>query len=156
MNKMSRYCYRPGVGLLLVRFIIGAVLVQHGWEKAADMAKVFGLMAHLGWPAFIAYVIVAIELVGGLMLIFGVLPRPVAVVVAVEMIVALVAVAIPMRGWGGSDLELMLLFSSLGIAFAGAGSWSLMRVFEHDGSTAVLRSTSAAPTDPSVSATDAS
>ncbi len=88
-------------------------------------------MTHLGWPAFIGDIVIAIEFVGGIMLVLGILARPVAVIVAVEMLVALIAVALPARGFGGSELEFMLLFGSLTTAFAGAGAWSLVKVFEH-------------------------
>ena len=132
MNKMSRFFYRPATGLLIIRIVIGAVFVHHGWEKLLNESMPLGLMAHIGFAPFWAYVITWVEIAGGLMLIFGVLARAAGVALAFAMLIALRFVALPGRGFAGSELEFLLMFGSLGIAFTGAGRYRFMHLFEHD------------------------
>lgn len=136
MQKMSRFFFCPAAGLLIIRVVVGAIFVHHGWMKLANEAMPLGLMAHIGFAPFWAYVITAVELLGGLMLILGVCTRIAAVALAIAMFVALVFVALPSRGFAGSEFELVLLFTSLGLALTGAGKFRLTHLFEHDRASA--------------------
>jgi putative oxidoreductase len=68
----------------------------------------------------------ALELVGGLFLVFGLLVRPVAVVLLLEMISAYFIVHISRGGWPIQNQgELALLYASIFVFLAGNGAGPL-------------------------------
>jgi putative oxidoreductase len=67
-----------------------------------------------------------LELIGGALLFVGLFSRYLALLFAIEFIVASYAAWVLMnKGYGGAELELMLLATSIMIATNGAGSFSL-------------------------------
>ena len=132
MNRMSRFCYRPGLGLLLIRIVTGLIFIHHGWMKLGNVAGTQGFMGMIGLPGFMAYAIITVELLGGLMLITGVLTRVAGVATGIAMIVAISLVTFPGKGLAGSELEILLMTVSFGIALIGAGNYRLAHIFEHD------------------------
>jgi len=74
-----------------------------------------------GTAFFIAY----LETLGGLALILGIFPRAFALAFGIEMLVAILVTGGPARGYRPHELELFLMFMSLGILFAGSGRYSL-------------------------------
>ncbi|MEW6671631.1 MAG: DoxX family protein [Thermodesulfobacteriota bacterium] len=117
------------VGLLVLRIGIGIAFVLHGYPKlflggAAGLAK--GLAA-AGIPGGIAaaYLAAMAEFFGGIALIFGVLFRPVTVVMAFTMLVALTFHLNKGDGFVkySHALESAILFISL--IFIGPGKFSL-------------------------------
>ena len=79
--------------VLLLRVVSGVWFLVHGGVKIfvftpAGTAKFF---ESLGLPGALAYLIIALEVVGGLALIFGVYARAVAVVLAVELLGTIVS-----------------------------------------------------------------
>jgi putative oxidoreductase len=79
--------------VLLLRVVSGVWFLVHGAVKIfvftpAGTAKFF---ESLGLPGALAYLIIALEVVGGLALIFGVYARAVAVVLAVELLGTIVS-----------------------------------------------------------------
>lgn len=80
--------------LLLGRILMSAIFVLAGFLKLTAPAATQAMMARYGLPMpMLAYLVaVVIELGGGLLLLFGLLTRPVAVVLGVWCIItALVA-----------------------------------------------------------------
>ncbi|OAH61786.1 hypothetical protein AYJ66_13135 [Dietzia cinnamea] len=77
-------------GLLITRVILGVVLIAHGWEKFAinGIEGTGAFFDSVGIPGATAAaaVVGAIELVGGILLILGLLTPLVAVLVVVVMI----------------------------------------------------------------------
>jgi putative oxidoreductase len=110
-----------------MRFCVGAMLVPHGYAKLflggavglanADFVK-WGLPAPLAW----AYWIALLEFFGGILLAIGLLTRPVAFLIAVEMAVAVFAVHWP-NGffWLAKGFEYPLLWGLLALAIACRG-----------------------------------
>ena len=76
---MSRYCYKPALGLLLIRVATGIIFAHHGLMKLQNVGGITGFFGSLGLPAFMVYIVALVELIGGLMLIFGVVTRAAAV-----------------------------------------------------------------------------
>jgi putative oxidoreductase len=78
--------------LLVLRLLSGGVFVVFGIGKFANHGSELASFKTYGLPAPEAFVIAigAIELVGGLLLIAGILTRPTAVVLAGDMIGAIV------------------------------------------------------------------
>jgi len=116
--------------LLLGRVLGSAIFISGGWAKLMAMAATVGYFTKMGLPlpqvAFI--VAVAVELGGGLLLLFGLLTRPVAVVLAVFCVVtALIA----HTNFGDRVQEvnfmknLAMAGGYLAFAVAGAGAFSL-------------------------------
>ena len=114
--------------LSVVRFIAGAFFVLYGTTKL------------FGWPAEVmpgggtaplaslAGVAGAIELVGGVFMLLGLITRPVAFILSGEMAVAYFYAHFPQGFWpvlnGGVD-AVLYCFLWLYISAAGAGPWSL-------------------------------
>jgi len=76
--------------LLAVRLYWGWQFMQAGWGKLHDIGKVIGFFTDLGIPAPVlnAYFVSALEFAGGLLLAVGLGSRLVALLLAVDMIVA--------------------------------------------------------------------
>ena len=121
----------------LIRIVTGLWLMPHGAQKLfgafggnpAVTAQFFG---KVGLPDSIAlvYWVGAVEFFGGLLLVLGLLTRPVAVMVFVLMMVAVFAVHLP-NGffWTKGGYEYPLLWGLLAVAIAirGGGRCSLDR-----------------------------
>lgn len=144
---MSQSVSSPSVdrGLLLVRFALGLVFVMHGWQKLAvfGVAGTAGFMASLGlpFPTLNAVAIIAVELIGGLLLVAGAGTRIVGALLSFSMLVAVVAA----HGAGGFflptgyEFALTMALVSLAVVLTGAGRYSVdARVF---GGAPVLTST---------------
>lgn len=118
--------------LLLVRLVLGAVLVAHGWQKfvtngIARTAEAFGEM---GVPAApVAAVFAAmVELVGGALLVAGAATALVGVLVVVDMLGAALFVHIGAGVFvtdGGWELVGVIGAAALALAAAGAGRFSV-------------------------------
>jgi uncharacterized membrane protein YphA (DoxX/SURF4 family) len=129
---MSRFCYRPSLGLLLIRVVIGIIFIHHGWMKFGNEAMTMGMMTSIGFPGFMAYAITTVEMLGGALIILGIITRAAAVATGIAMLVAISLVTAPHRGLGGSELEIMLAAVSFGLALIGAGKYRILHLFEHD------------------------
>ncbi|MDE2213245.1 MAG: DoxX family protein [Patescibacteria group bacterium] len=127
-NYLSRACYDKGLGLLLIRVIAGLIFTVHGWEKWQNIDSTIRLMALLnlgGAPT--AYFIASLELLGGIALILGVFTRVFGVLFGIEMAVAAIIAGAP-RGFGGYEFEMLLSAVSFGLALAGSGKFSLLKM----------------------------
>jgi len=122
IRKITQFKYHKAWGLFLLRAVTGLVFVNHGWMKLAALDKTAGFFSTLGLPPGAATFIALVEVVGGLMLILGVVPRLAGLVLGVEMIVALWLVNIPR---GSYEFELLLCAASLAVFLVGAGRLSL-------------------------------
>lgn len=131
MNKMSRFCHNPGLGLLLMRVATGLIFIHHGWMKFQSVPNTMKFMGAIGLPEFMAYAIIAVELVGGAMLVLGILGRVAAVATGIAMVVAVALVTYPHKGITGSEIELLLMAVSFGLALTGMGKYRLFHIFEH-------------------------
>lgn len=122
IHSITHIRYHKAMGMLLVRLAAGVVFVNHGWMKLSSLAGARGFFAGLGLPAETATFIAVIEVIGGLMLIFGIAPRIAGLVLGVEMVVAMILVGIP---HGSYELEMMLGAASLAVFLVGAGRYAL-------------------------------
>lgn len=117
-----------------LRIVIGVMFVMHVSGKlssgpgavAANVMSKNGLEPAIFW----AYVIIFLELVGGICLIIGLFTRFFAAALAVEMLVALLVVHLS-RGYGasGGGYEYVLLIGAACflIAIRGGGPYSVDR-----------------------------
>jgi len=109
------------LGLLLLRLGPGIIFLLHGFLKLFgghhDRTVALFLTVNIPLAEPAAWLVGALELVGGLALISGVFLRPFAALLAAEMAVAIVKVRVPQGFLGGWEFELVLLLVCLGVAF---------------------------------------
>ncbi len=105
----------------LIRFATGAILVPHGYVKLFQ-GGVTGLAGNLGKmgfePAIVwAYWVAGLEFFGAIMLAIGLLTRPVALLLLIEMVVIVFGVHLPQGFfWTGRGVEYPLLLGVLCLA----------------------------------------
>jgi putative oxidoreductase len=116
--------------LLLGRILMCVIFVLGGWNKLIAMAATQAAFTRLGLPVVPAAwaLAIAVELVGGLALLFGLFTRPVGVVLAVWCVAtALVA----HTHFADRNMQIHFLKNTamaggfLYVAVFGAGAWSL-------------------------------
>lgn len=119
----------------LLRFVAGAMLIPHGCQKLFGMFSGGGLsgtavfMDKAGYsPGMLwAVVVGCTELFGGILLAIGLLTRPVAAAITIELIFAILVTI--KRGWMGSN-ELPVLWLAVVLLFLvrGGGRCSVDRI----------------------------
>ena len=124
------------LGLLVLRVVVGGVFAAHGAQKIFEytLPGTIGSFAGMGvpLPEIAAPVVAFVELIGGILLALGLFTRPVGILLAVDMVVALVAVHLPAGLWvgeGGYEFVAVLGVAALALAFTGAGRFSLDGAF---------------------------
>ena len=118
-------------GLTVLRIVVGIVFVMHGYQKVHvfHLQGVTGMLSHLGipLPAVFAVILTTVELLGGILLIAGLATRIPAVLLAIDMLVALITVHMK-HGFfaqtGGIELPLTLLGAVICLAISGGGAFS--------------------------------
>ncbi|WP_026534054.1 DoxX family protein [Arthrobacter sp. H14] len=116
----------------VLRVVAGFLFAAHGWQKFNEftIAGTQGAFAEMGVPAadIVAPVVATLELVGGIALILGLLARPFAILLTLNMLGAIVLVHAPAGVFvtaGGFELVLMLGAAALAVALVGPGRLSL-------------------------------
>jgi putative oxidoreductase len=119
-------------GKLVLRAALAAIILFHGVSKLAGGIGFIGdMLAKAGAPAAFGYLVYVGEVVAPLMILAGIFTRAAALVVAVNMIVAVLLVHtgqfFTLNQTGGWALELqgMYFFAALAVALLGAGRYSL-------------------------------
>lgn len=136
MTNTTRPSAAASLGLLVLRVVVGAIFAAHGAQKVFEytIPGTVGSFAEMGVPlAEIAAPVVAfLELIGGILLILGLLTRPLAILLAIDMAVALVLVHLSAGLWvseGGYEFVAVLGAASLALALIGAGRFSIDGAF---------------------------
>lgn len=140
---LSPFGRLAGFGLLAARVIVGVIMTAHGLQKLTQMgAGTFGeqMLGGLGVPAplLMGYVVTFVELVGGILLILGLFSRLAALLLAINLTVALFLVKLqvgliaPPESGAGAELDLALISGLLAVLFVGPGTLSLDRLMGLD------------------------
>ncbi|NLB66822.1 MAG: DoxX family protein [Lentisphaerae bacterium] len=114
-------------GHTLLRLFIGGALLTHGWSKmfGGGLEQFTGFVASLGLPAphVMAFLAAFTESIGAILLILGLLTRPVALMIMVNMLVAIIGVH-RAQGFSGQELAWLYLMPALFFLLNGAGRCS--------------------------------
>ncbi len=118
------------VAPLVLRLAVGAVFIVHGYSKVVDVAAFEGMLASISvpLPAFFAWVVTLVELLGGAALILGLLTHWAAKLIAIDMLVAILLIHWKngfMVSGGGAEFALVLFAAAVALTITGAGKWSV-------------------------------
>ncbi|MEN5109343.1 DoxX family protein [Pseudomonas sp. TWI672] len=115
---------------LAMRLALGIMFIAHGLTKVFVFtpAGTAGFFESIGFPGFLAYPVMAFEVIGGLMLVLGVYARWVAAIAVIQLFVA--ATVHFGNGWsftnpnGGWEYPIFLTISALVVALLGEGPYA--------------------------------
>ena len=121
-------------GKLLLRLTLGVLFLLHGIAKiTGGIAGIEKMVVAAGLPGFFAYGVFIGEVLAPILLILGFYSRVSAVVIAINMVVAIALahakdlfVIGPQGGWA-LELQGMFLFTAIAIALIGPGRFSINR-----------------------------
>jgi putative oxidoreductase len=131
------------LSLLILRLSLAIVLWPHGAQKALGLfngpgiaGTVAGLGGHLGLPAALVYLIIALEFLGPVALVLGVLTRLTALGLAIDMACAAALVHLPngffmnfsgKQAGEGIEFFIFAVGIALALVIAGPGRIALTR-----------------------------
>jgi putative oxidoreductase len=129
-----------------LRLIVGYGFLEHGYAKLARGPEHFGAILHaIGWPLpdLFSWAAVAVEIIGGLMILAGALVPLISVPMIAVLLVAIITVHLPNGfssiklmsydasgahfGPPGYETDLLYLAGLVALSIAGAGPLSLDR-----------------------------
>jgi putative oxidoreductase len=116
------------LSLLLLRLGVGGVFIFHGFPKLfSSTARYADYFGTLGFPPYTVYVVGGVELFGGVLLVSGFLTRLTAVLMMVEMAVAIWKVHLAEGLYSVSEYEyqLVLVLAFFLLSTTGAGAISI-------------------------------
>jgi putative oxidoreductase len=128
---------------LILKVVLGTIMAAHGLQKLQAGPANFGAaLGQMGvpLPTLMGYVVTFVELVGAVLLIVGLLSRLAALVLTIDLVVAISLVKVhvgflsPPQGGAGAELDLALIAGFLAILLAGPGRLSV------DGAQGIERS----------------
>lgn len=121
-------------GIALLRVTVGMVFLAHGGQKLFQYGfnGVAGMFTKMGipLPMIAATVVTAVEFLGGLALVLGLFTRWAALLLAINMLVAVVKVHLPAGFFlpRGYEYALTLLLANIALFLTGPGKAALDRV----------------------------
>ncbi len=116
---------------LVLRLALGPIFIAHGLPKLQNPGRTAGFFGQLGipFPEVMVWVVIAIEVVGGALLILGLGTRVVALLMAVEMVFTTLMVRadigfVAQQGTG-AELDIAIGAGALALALIGPGLLAL-------------------------------
>src|SRR4029079_767947 len=113
------------VGLTILRLILGATFIAHGAQKLFVMGlpAISGGFAQMGipMPAFCGPFVSLVEFFGGIAIMFGLLTRLTGLALAVNMIVAMLAVHFKNGFFNPGGVEFPLSLFGMSVALTAMG-----------------------------------
>ena len=120
MNALTPYA------AFFMRLAVGGVFLLHGIAKfERGIGATAHMLANIGFPfaTIFAVILMTIETVGAICVLLGILTRAWAAVMAVEMVIAILAVKLRMGG--NFELEALLLAGAVTLVALGDGPLSI-------------------------------
>jgi putative oxidoreductase len=116
------------LGLLILRMVLGLIFFSHGYPKLAHSgAAMQAFFVEHGLPGYFVYISGVLEVFGAILLVLGLFTRAAALLLAIEMGVAIWKVHSTGSYLAVHNYEfpLAILAGSFALATAGAGQLSL-------------------------------
>lgn len=120
------------LGKLVVRAALSVLILFHGFAKiSGGVGFITGLLAKVGLPPALGYLVLIGEVLAPALVLLGLWARAGAVVIAINMLVALLLVhtgdVFKLNETGGWAIELQVMFlaSAVAVALLGAGRYSV-------------------------------
>jgi putative oxidoreductase len=132
--ESTNLAYHPydDQGKLVLRAVLAILVLFHGVSKLiGGVGFITGMLEKAGLPGVFGYLVYIGEVIAPLMILFGIFTRAAALVVVINMIVALLLVHtnqfFSLNEQGGWALELqgMYLGGAIAVALLGAGRYSI-------------------------------
>lgn len=114
--------------LLLLRLALALIFLVHGWPKIKNLKETHANFEAMGFKpgALWGTIAAVVEFFGGLLLVAGLFTQLVALLVAVQMLVATAwKIRRKQKLAGGYEFDLLLAVSALVLATSGGGLISL-------------------------------
>ena len=118
-------------GKLVLRLALGILILLHGISKISNgIGSIIGMVTANGLPAGFAYGVYIGEVVAPVLVIIGALTRPAALIIAINMVVAIALAhtgqlaSLGKSGGWALELQGMFLFGAIALVFLGAGRFS--------------------------------
>jgi putative oxidoreductase len=131
MNDSAKY---TSWGIAVLRFAVGLVFLAHGAQKlfVYGLAGTGQAFAHMGipLPGSSAAVVAFVEFFGGVALILGLIPRVAALLLVINMAVAILKVHLK-NGFflpTGFEYAFTLLAANIALVLTGPGAFALSSV----------------------------
>ena len=123
-NALHEFAYT------VLRVVAGVALAVHGYPKIMDPMKLVGMVESLGFapgPLW-AVLLAATEFIGGLLLVVGLLTRPVALAATLVLLVTVYFHwIVKSQGWSGSEKSILWAAMTFLVFVRGAGAHSIDR-----------------------------
>jgi len=121
-------------GLAILRGVVGFTFFMHGWQKLFEigipgLTQMFGMMG-VPMASVTGPLVGTLELVGGALLLVGLASRLAAILLAIDMLVAILLVHLPGGFFlpDGVELVLLLFAGAVTVVLAGPGAFAVDRV----------------------------
>ncbi len=130
---------------LILRLALGPIFIAHGWPKLQDPQRTAGFFGQLGlpFPEIMVWVIIALEVAGGALLILGLGTRVVALLMAVEMVFTTLIVRLDIgfvaQQGTGAELDIAIGAGALALALIGPGLLALDNIIGVEPKAVVAR-----------------
>ena len=115
---------------VVLRLAVGSVFLHHGWWKLHNFAMVTDMVHGIGFPfaTVFAAIVTTVETLGAVCVMLGVLTRVWALLMALEMVVAILTVLLP-HGQA-PEVQVLLLAGALALLTLGDGPLSIGRALK--------------------------
>jgi len=128
-SSSNTFASLPPYGALLLRLALGGIMIYHGYGKVVPdgaMDHFAHYVVSLGLPYWLGYVSALTEFVGGILLLLGLLTRPVAALITINMLVALLKVDVH-QGFDNCQVSILLIAIAIAQICFGGGAYALDR-----------------------------
>lgn len=132
MASATQKARSDDAGKLVLRAALSILILFHGYAKVTGgLGFITGLVAKAGLPPALGYLVLVGEVLAPLMVLLGLWARAGAMIIAFNMLVALLLVhtgdffRINDTGGWAIELQVLLLAAALAVALLGAGRYSI-------------------------------
>jgi len=124
--------FAADLGKLILRVTLSLLILFHGVSKIFHgIDAIIGMIDRVGLPSAVAYLVYVGEVAAPILVLLGIWSRPAALVIAINMTVAVLLVhtsqffTLAKSGGWALELQAMYFISALTVALLGAGRFSI-------------------------------